>query len=63
MSIFKTLAVKDVAEATRAIPLIDVGPAFDAGPDRREAVAARGAARLRERSASSTWPATACRRR
>ena len=39
MSIFKTLAVKDVAEATRAIPLIDVGPAFDAGPARCEAVA------------------------
>ena len=28
MNIFKTMAVKDVEEATRSIPIIDVGPAF-----------------------------------
>jgi isopenicillin N synthase-like dioxygenase len=38
MNLFKTLAVKDIAEATRAIPLIDVGPAFDAGPGPLDAV-------------------------
>src|SRR5438034_8513632 len=30
MNIFKALAVKDVDEATKAIPLIDAGPAFRA---------------------------------
>jgi len=39
MNIFKTLAVKDVDEATRAIPLIDVGPAFRGEPGAVEAVA------------------------
>ena len=48
MSIFKTLAVKDVAEATRAIPLIDVGPAFAAGRSRARGGGGRGAARLRD---------------
>lgn len=32
MNIFKSLAVKDVDEATRAIPVIDVGPAFRGEP-------------------------------
>ena len=40
MNIFKALAVKDVHEATQAIPLIDVGPAF-----RAESGALEGAAR------------------
>jgi isopenicillin N synthase-like dioxygenase len=39
MSIFKALAVADVAEATRAIPLIDAGPALAAEPGPLEAVA------------------------
>ena len=39
MNIFKALAVKDVDEATQAIPLIDVGPAFRAEPGALEAVA------------------------
>src|SRR6266478_1902088 len=39
MSIFKALAVKDVDEATRAIPLIDVGPAFRAEPGALEGAA------------------------
>src|SRR5215467_6714841 len=39
MSIFKALAVKDVDEAIRAIPLIDVGPAFRGEPRAVEAVA------------------------
>jgi isopenicillin N synthase-like dioxygenase len=41
MSIFKTMAVRDVAEATKAIPVIDVGPAFRGEPGGREAVAAQ----------------------
>ncbi len=28
MNIFKTMAVKSLEEATRAIPVIDFGPAF-----------------------------------
>jgi isopenicillin N synthase-like dioxygenase len=39
MNIFKALAVKDVDEATRAIPLIDVGPAFRNEPGAVDAVA------------------------
>ena len=35
------MAVRDVAEATKAIPVIDVGPAFRGDPGGREAVAAR----------------------
>jgi isopenicillin N synthase-like dioxygenase len=41
MNIFKTMAVKDVAEATRAIPVIDFGPAFRGEPGGLEGVAAR----------------------
>jgi isopenicillin N synthase-like dioxygenase len=40
MSIFKTQAVRDVAEATNAIPVIDVGPAFRGEPGGKAAVAA-----------------------
>src|SRR3989442_12308052 len=39
MHIFKTLAVKDVDEATKSIPLIDVGPAFRDAPGARERIA------------------------
>jgi isopenicillin N synthase-like dioxygenase len=39
MNIFKAMAVKDVAEVTRMIPLIDVGPAFRGEPGGLEAVA------------------------
>lgn len=39
MNIFKALAVKDVGEATRAIPVIDVAPAFAARPGAADAVA------------------------
>ena len=39
MNIFKALAVKDVDEATKAIPLIDAGPAFRAETGALEAVA------------------------
>src|SRR2546428_194675 len=39
MNIFKALAVKDVDEATQAIPLIDVGPAFRAEPRALEGAA------------------------
>ena len=39
MNIFKALAVKDFDEATRAIPLIDVGPAFRGEPGAVEAAA------------------------
>jgi isopenicillin N synthase-like dioxygenase len=39
MNILKSLAVKDVAEATRAIPIIDFSPAFGSSPDGLEAVA------------------------
>ena len=40
MNIFKTMAVKDLGEATRAIPVIDFGPAFRGEPRGLEAVAA-----------------------
>src|SRR5438552_15346477 len=40
MNIFRTLAVKDVDEATKSIPLIDVGPAFRDEPGARDRVAA-----------------------
>ena len=39
MNIFKAMAVKDVEEATRAIPIIDVGPAFRGEPGGLDAVA------------------------
>ncbi len=39
MNIFKTMTVKDVEEATRAIPVIDFGPAFRGDPGGLEAVA------------------------
>ena len=61
MNIFKSLAVKDLEEATRAIPVIDFAPAFRRRPRRaRGGRRARSGARAR-RSASSTWPATGCR--
>jgi isopenicillin N synthase-like dioxygenase len=41
MNILKAMAVKDVGEATRAIPLIDFGPAFRGEPGGLEAVAQR----------------------
>jgi isopenicillin N synthase-like dioxygenase len=41
MNIFKSLAVKDIAAATRAIPLIDFAPAFRGEPGGLEAVAAQ----------------------
>jgi isopenicillin N synthase-like dioxygenase len=41
MNIFKALAVKDHGEATRAIPVIDFGPAFRSEPGGLEAVAAQ----------------------
>jgi isopenicillin N synthase-like dioxygenase len=41
MNILKSLAVKDVEEATRAIPIIDFSPAFAGDPDGLEAVARR----------------------
>ncbi|HEV8585186.1 MAG TPA: 2-oxoglutarate and iron-dependent oxygenase domain-containing protein [Methylomirabilota bacterium] len=41
MNIFKTMAVKDVAEVTRTIPVIDFGPAFRGEPGGLDAVAAR----------------------
>jgi isopenicillin N synthase-like dioxygenase len=40
MNIFKARAVKDLDEATRAIPVIDVGPAFRGEPGGLERVAA-----------------------
>jgi isopenicillin N synthase-like dioxygenase len=39
MNIFKTLAVQNVEDATRAIPLIDVGPVFGGEPGALETVA------------------------
>jgi isopenicillin N synthase-like dioxygenase len=39
MSIFKTMAVSSLEEATRAIPVIDFGPAFRAEPGGLDAVA------------------------
>ena len=39
MNIFKTLAVKDFDAATKAIPLIDVGPAFRGEPGATDTVA------------------------
>src|SRR5438132_13688621 len=41
MNIFKAMAVKDVAEVTRTIPVIDFGPAFRGEPGGPEAVAAQ----------------------
>jgi len=41
MNIFKAMAVKDVEEASRAIPVIDVAPAFRGAPGGRDAVAAQ----------------------
>lgn len=41
MNIFEAMAVKDLAEATRAIPVIDFGPAFRGEPGGVDAVAAR----------------------
>ena len=32
MNIFKSMAVKDLEEVTRAIPVIDFGPAFRGDP-------------------------------
>src|SRR2546430_17620620 len=40
MNIFKAMAVKDVAEVTRTIPVIDFAPAFRGEPGGLEAVAA-----------------------
>jgi len=40
MNIFKALAVKDLDEVTKSIPLIDVGPAFRDEPGARDRVAA-----------------------
>jgi isopenicillin N synthase-like dioxygenase len=39
MNIFKAMAVKDLGEATKAIPVIDFGPAFRGEPGGLEAVA------------------------
>src|SRR5207247_5070 len=41
MNVFKAMAVKDVAEATKAIPVIDFGPAFRGEPGGLDAVAAQ----------------------
>jgi len=41
MNIFKAMAVKSVEEATRAIPVIDFGPAFRGEPDGLAAVVAK----------------------
>ena len=41
MNIFKAMAVKDVDEVTRTIPVIDVGPAFRGEPGGLAAVAAQ----------------------
>jgi len=41
MSIFKTMAVKSVEEATRSIPVIDFGPAFQGEPGGLGAVASQ----------------------
>ena len=40
MNIFKTMAVKNLEEVTRAIPVIDVGPAFRGAPGGLDDVAA-----------------------
>jgi len=40
MNIFKTMAVKNLEEVTRAIPVIDVGPAFRGEPGGLDGVAA-----------------------
>jgi len=39
MNILKALAVKDIEEATRAIPVVDFGPAFRGEPGGLEGVA------------------------
>jgi isopenicillin N synthase-like dioxygenase len=41
MNILRAMAVKDVAEATKAIPVIDFGPALSGAPEGRDAVAAQ----------------------
>jgi len=41
MNIFKTMAVKDLDEVTRTIPVIDIGPAFRGEPGGLAAVAAQ----------------------
>ncbi|HEV8473936.1 MAG TPA: 2-oxoglutarate and iron-dependent oxygenase domain-containing protein [Methylomirabilota bacterium] len=41
MNVFKAMAVKDVAEATKTIPVIDFGPAFRGEPGGLDAVAAQ----------------------
>src|SRR5262245_29652384 len=41
MNIFKTMAVRSVEEATRAIPVVDFGPAFRAEPGGLDAAAAK----------------------
>jgi isopenicillin N synthase-like dioxygenase len=41
MNILKTMAVRDVAEATRSIPVIDFGPVFRREPDALDGVAAQ----------------------
>ena len=61
MNIFKALAVKDIDTATKAIPLIDVGPALRGEPGALETVALE-VRRPARPSASSIWPATASRR-
>jgi len=40
MNILKTMTVKDIAEATRAIPVIDFAPALEGTPGGLDAVAA-----------------------
>jgi isopenicillin N synthase-like dioxygenase len=41
MNIFKAMAVKDLEEASRAIPVIDVAPAFPGAAGELDAVAAQ----------------------
>ena len=41
MNLFKTMAVRDLEEVTRSIPVIDVGPAFRDEPGGLDAVAAQ----------------------
>ena len=62
MNIFKTMAVKDLEQASRAIPVIDVARAFVASRAGSMPSPPRSGARA-SASASSTWPATACPRR
>ena len=62
MNIFKAMAVKELEEATRAIPVIDFGPAFR-GAGRARCRGAHRCGTRASRSASSISPGTACRRR